>query len=159
VSVGFSMMRETYVFLRGGQVLQAALRSGITRIGMASAIGAVVLVLVALVYWLTVINPKKLLGMIISGTRSTLIVKNWRAGVDGGRGSDLFMQHGSMNSFMQDYEAGDLSKKIDGAYEIAHMFAVPYYKDNGTNVAFVRGPFPDLEWLFPRALQQTLDAA
>jgi hypothetical protein len=186
-SVGVSMMRETYVFLRGGQVLQAALRSGITRIGMGSAIGSIVLVLAALVYWLIAINPKKLLGMIINGTLSTLVVNNWRAGVDGGRGGDLFMQHGGMTSFMQDYKEGDLSKLVqinaridleaqrycsaglfvadknigvygaegvmiltatDGAYEIAHMFAVPYNKDNGTNVAFVRGPFSDLERLF-----------
>jgi hypothetical protein len=190
VSVGSSMMRETYVFLRGGQVLQAALRSGITRIGMASAIGCIALALVALVAWLIAINPKKLLGVIINGTASTIVVKNWRAGVDGAKGSDLFMKHGSMNSFMQDYEAGHLSKVIqinarldvgegldgricaaglffadknigvygaegvmiltagDGAFEIAHMFAVPYNKDNGTNISFVRGPFPDLERLF-----------
>jgi hypothetical protein len=189
-SVGSSMMRETYVFLRGGEVLRAALVRGIGRIGMASAVGWIVLALIALVAWLIAINPKKLLGVIINGTASTIVVKNWRAGVDGAKGSDLFMKHGSMNSFMQDYELGDLSKVIqinarldfgegldaricaaglffadknvgvygaegvmiltagDGAFEITHMFAVPYNKDNGTNVAFVRGPFPDLEWLF-----------
>ena len=158
------------------------MRSGITRIGMASAIGCIALALVALVAWLIAINPKKILGVIINGTASTIVVKNWRAGVDGAKGSDLFMKHGSMNSFMQDYELGDLSKVIqinarldfgegldericaaglffadknigvygaegvmiltagDGAFEIAHMFAVPYNKDNGTNVSFVRGP-------------------
>jgi hypothetical protein len=190
VSVGCSMMHETYVFLRGGQVLQAALRNGIGRIGMASAVGCIVLALVALVAWLIAINPKKLLGVILNGTASTIVVKNWRAGVDGAKGSDLFMKHGSMNSFMQDYELGRLSKVIqinprqdfgegldgricaaglffadknvgvygaegvmilsagDGAFAIAHMFAVPYNKDNGTNVTFVSGPFPDLEPLF-----------
>jgi hypothetical protein len=193
-SVGVSMMGETYAFLRGGQALQAALRLGIGRIGMASAVGAVVMVLAVLIYWFNEINPKKLLGVIINATSSALVVKNWRAGVDGGRGSNLFMAHGTMKSFMQDYQSGDLSKVIqinarfevsdrericsaglffadknfgsygsegimvlsatDDAFHLAHMFAVPYHKDNGTNVAFCGRDLTDLEWLFRELYNQ-----
>lgn len=190
VSVGCSMMHETYVFMRGGEVLRVALTRGIGRIGMASAVGWIVLALVAFVAWLIAINPKKLLGVILNGTDKTIVVKNWRAGVDGAKGSDLFMKHGSMKSFMQDYAMGDLKKVIqinarldagegldgricaaglffadknvgvygaegvmilsadDGAFAIAHMFAVPYNKDNGTNLTFVGSAFTDLEPLF-----------
>ncbi|HUR83151.1 MAG TPA: hypothetical protein VM733_20510 [Thermoanaerobaculia bacterium] len=193
-SVGVSMMGETLAFLRGGQALQAALRLGIGRIGMATAIGAVVMVLAVLIYWFNEVNPKKLLGVIINATGSPLVVKNWRAGVDGGRGSSLFMAHGAMKSFMQDYQSGDLSKVIqinprfdfgprericsaglffaeknfgvygaegimvlsatDDAFHLAHMFAVPYHKDNGTNVAFTGRDHPDLEWFFRELYNQ-----
>ncbi|MDP9193624.1 MAG: hypothetical protein M3P06_18165 [Acidobacteriota bacterium] len=185
-SVSISMARETFAAIRGGQALTAALRTGITRIGMSTAIGAVVLVLAVLVYWFASLNPKRILGMIINDTDSPLVVNNWRAGVHSpDRGGDLYMERGKMESYMQDYQGGDLSKQVqidarvwieeerfcpaglffadkdfgvygaegvmvlsatDRMFELAHMFAVPYNKDNGTNVAFVYRP--DVKRLF-----------
>ncbi|HUR83150.1 MAG TPA: hypothetical protein VM733_20505 [Thermoanaerobaculia bacterium] len=194
-SIGAAMLGETVLALCAGQTLGAALCTAITRMGMGTAIGAIVAILAALIYWLTAMNPKKLLGLIINATPSALVVRNWRAGVDGGRGGDLFMAHGSMPSFMQDYEAGKLSQLVqinarydldetgarfcpaglffadknfgfygaegimvlsatDNTFQLAHMFAVPYSRDNGTNVAFLSGAPPDLESLYRELYDQ-----
>ena len=156
---------------------------------MKTAVGTVIIVLAGLLMWLLFENPKKLLGMVLNNTDGNLIVSNWRNGVDKNNNSDLWMQHGNMQKFMQDYQGGDLTKKIQlnarvvfgpgdpdncvygGIYfadknagflgaeglmifqanntplRFAHMFAVPYTKDNGTNMTMVSGS-PNLETLY-----------
>jgi hypothetical protein len=38
--------------------------------------------------------------------------RDWRKGVDGGRGGDLYLRHGAMRSFPQDYEEGEYDQVI-----------------------------------------------
>lgn len=184
LSVGTSMAKGTIVALRAGQALFTAVRIGIMGIGMSTAIGTVVVLLVGLLLWLMLENPKKVLGLVLNDTDANLVVDNWRSGVDGGTGSNLFMKHGHMQSFMADYEGGNLNKVIQinarayfgpddpdnavygGIYfadknagfrgaegtmvftssnapRFAHCFAVPYTKDNGTNMAVNMGGSPE----------------
>ena len=181
LSVGTSMAVGTIKALRAGQILLTAIRVGIVGIGMNTAVGTIVVLLIGLLLWLLLENPKKMLGLVLNDTDANLVVDNWRSGVDGGTGSNLFVKHGHMQSFMADYEGGNLNKVIQinarayfgpddpdnavygGIYfanknagfrgaegtmvftsanlptRFAHCFAVPYTKDNGTNMAVNMG--------------------
>jgi hypothetical protein len=112
ISVSIPMAAGTIQALRAGQTLVAAVKAGITNVGMKTAIAAVVIMLAALLIWLFLENPKKFLGMVINQTDSNLVVNDWRKGIDGDTGGDLFMRHGSMVSFPEDYESGRLTKKV-----------------------------------------------
>ncbi len=177
ISVGVPMAVETIKALRAGQALLTAIRTGITSIGLKTAIGAVVVVLVGFLLYLFLENPKKILGMVINDTDEHLVVKEWEKGVDGKKAGDLYMAFGHMASFMQDNEGGLVSPKVQvrarvnfgpsdpenlvfaGIYfadrnfgmrgaegvmifsspkiRFAHLFAVPYFEDNGTYIGFV----------------------
>lgn len=189
LSVGVPMAVGTFKAIRAGTRGVAAIRAGITSIGMKTAVATIIIVLVGMLLWLILENPKKCLGMVLNCTDDILVVKDWRNGVTGGGNSNLFMNHGDMKSFMQDYEEGDLNKKIQinkrvvfapddpenavyaGMYfadknagffgaegimifnstttslQFAHLFAVPYTNDNGTNIGLVTGT-PDPKTLF-----------
>lgn len=177
VSIGVAMTVGTIKALRAGSALLAAVKTGVTSIGMKTAIGVVIFVLVALLLFLLLENPKKILGLIINDSDEDFVVTNWRKGVDGGKGGDLYLEHGYMESFPEDHETGDLDSPLvqirkrfyfgpddpdntvcAGIYfgdrnigfrgvegimvfsskttntSVAHMFAVPYTKDNGTNM-------------------------
>lgn len=113
LSVGIPMAIGTIRALRAGQTLLAAVRSGITSIGLKTAVATIVIVLVGFLLWLIFENPKQCLGMVLNDTDYDLVVKDWKAGADNTNpNSALYMNHGSMKSFMQDYLDGDLTKKI-----------------------------------------------
>jgi hypothetical protein len=112
MSVGVPMAVGTYQAMRAGQTLVAALRTSITNLGMKTAVAFVVAVLVALLLYLILENPKKCLGMVCNNTDSNLVVSKWRNGVDGGGDSNLYMEHGAMKSYMEDYEGGILTKQV-----------------------------------------------
>lgn len=186
VSVGIAMTAGTITALRAGATLLAAVRTGITSIGMKTAVAVVVFVLVALLLFLLVDNPKKILGLLINDSDENFVVTDWRKGVNGENGSDLYLEHGYIQSFPEDHETenldsplvqirkrfyfgpgdpdntvcggiyfGDrnvgfrgvegvmvLSSKTTSTF-VAHMFAVPYTNDNGTNMrSFSSKPDP-----------------
>lgn len=177
VSVGVPMAIATARALRDGATLLAAIRAGITSIGLKTAIGAVVVVLVGFLLYLFLENPKKILGIVLNGTDKHLVVNNWQKGVDGATGSDLFMAYGHMASFMKDNESGLASPEVqirakiefgpsdpdnlifggiyfadrniglhgaegtaiftssDKQLRFGHLFACPYFEDNGAYIA------------------------
>ncbi|HUR83149.1 MAG TPA: hypothetical protein VM733_20500 [Thermoanaerobaculia bacterium] len=113
LSVSVPMAIGTIQALRvAGTTVAAALRAGIANIGMKTAVLAIAVALTTLIWWLIHDNPKKILGLVINETDEHLVVRNWRAGTEGGTGADLYMAHGDMKSFPQDYEEGVLAKKI-----------------------------------------------
>ena len=189
LTVGVPMAVETvkaYKAMGAAAKLLPALKTGITKLGMKTAVAAVVVVLVALLLYLFLENPKKILAFVVNETDHDFIVKNWKK--DGG---DLHMEHGHMADFMEDNQFGDLSApkvqiqrmvdfgdedpesfvfagvyfanknfgmlgaegimrftSLDGSLCFAHMFAVPYFKDNGTNIGIQKTTTADLAKLF-----------
>ncbi|MBO9557721.1 MAG: hypothetical protein J7515_03930 [Caulobacter sp.] len=111
-SVGTSMAGLTIGALRAGQVLSVALRIGVTSLGIKTAVVVVVIVLAAFLLYLFMENPKKILGLVLNDTDDDLVVRDWRRGVDGGTGGELFMQHGHMANFPEDHATGDLSSPL-----------------------------------------------
>jgi len=107
-SVSIPMAVGTVKALRGGAQLLAAVKTGIKGLGMKTAIAVVVVILVALLLFLLLDNPKKILGMVFNDTDESWDVTDWRKGIDGAVGSDLYMAHGVMESFPEDHETGDL---------------------------------------------------
>ncbi len=191
VCVGTAMGKLTFAAWRAGQPLLTAIRAGVTGIGMKTAVAVVIIVLAALLLYLFLENPKKILGLIVNDTDDDLVVKDWRKGVDGGAGGDLWMEHGHMANFPEDHASGDLNsplvqvrkrvwsgpgdeenavyagfyfgdrnfglRGVEGVMlftsttsnlKYAHMFAVPYVNDNGTNMRCFNGAAPDLPGLF-----------
>jgi len=108
VSIGVSMGVGTAKALVGGAALGAAVGAGIASIGFATAIGVVAVVLVLFLLFLLLENPKKLLGIVLNDTDEDFVVVDWRRGVDGDEGGDLYMQHGRMERFPQDSATGQL---------------------------------------------------
>ena len=190
-SIGVAMAKLTWTAWRGGATFLAALRTGITTLGLKTAITVVVIVLVAFLLYLFLENPKKILGLIFNDTDENLVVTNWRAGVEGGTGGNLYVAHGHVENFMQDHADGDLDSPLvqirqrfffapndpdnvvfGGVYfadrnfglrgsegvmlftslttdlKIAHLYAVPYTHDNGTNMRLMTGQNPNLPTLF-----------
>ncbi len=97
---------------RAGSTILAAARAGITGVGMKTAIGVIVIALIGLLLFLLWENPKKLLGIVINDTDEELNVKDWRNGLSGADNSDLYMEHGKMDSFMVDHENGLSSPEV-----------------------------------------------
>jgi hypothetical protein len=129
LSVGIPMAIGTFKALKDGMALAAALRAGIANIGMKTAILAVTVALATFLWWLFHDNPKKFLGMVINDTDDHLVVNNWRAGTDGAKGADLYMDHGEMLAFPQDYEDGNLGKPLQIN---ARAYFGPGDKDNAS---------------------------
>jgi len=192
VSVGTPMAFYTIKALRGGAALLSAVKTGVTSLGMKTAVATVIIILVAFLLYLLLENPKKILGIVMSNTDQNFVVNNWRKGLDGESGYDLYMAHGEMKSFMQDNQTGDLdSPKVQlksrfffapgdpdnsvcvGVFfadrnigfrgsegvmvftskettdlRIALQFAVPYTKDNGTNIKTLDKAPSDMDALF-----------
>lgn len=189
LSVGVPMAVQTvkaYKAMGAAAKLLPALKTGITKLGMKTAITAVVIVLVALLLYLFLENPKKILAFVVNETDHDFVVKNWKTG-----NGDLHMEHGHMADFMEDNQFGDLSApkvqiqrmvdfgdgdpesfvfagvyfanknfgmlgaegimrftSLDKSVCFAHMFAVPYFKDNGTNIGLQASQSADLSKLF-----------
>ena len=185
ISVGVPLAVNVVKNLRAGQALRLAMLNGVKGLGMKTAIAAVAVILVALLLYLTLENPKKILGMVINNTDDNLIVKNYNTGK-----GDLYMRHGHMADFMEDNEEGLQSPKVqirkrmyfekgsednivlagiyfadrnfglrgaegimvfsskESSLKFAHMFAVPYTKDNRTNMKLLKSAPGDLDKLY-----------
>lgn len=133
ISVSVPAAVATVKALRAKQTLLAAMRTGITSIGMKTAIAAVAAVLVALLLYLLFENPKKILGFVFNDTDDNFVVDKWRYAE-----GDLHMEHGEMVTFMEDHSTGDLdSPKIQ-------LKARDFYGDgDGDNVVYAGVYFAD----------------
>ncbi|ADP84545.1 hypothetical protein [Pseudofrankia inefficax] len=118
--VGAPMTFEVIKELRAGQALTVAIRSAITTIGLTAAIAAVVAVLTGLLHYLSLDNPKKILGLVLNDTDEHLLVKGWKEGVDGKKDGDLYMASGHMAAFMQDNERGLLSPRVQVGARVSY---------------------------------------
>ncbi len=107
IAVGVPMAVTVVKGLIAKQALKTAMLAGIKGIGMKTVIGAVVIVLATLIFYLLVENPKKILGMVINNTDDNLVVNKYRES-----NGNLFMQHGQMVDFMEDNEDGLQSPKL-----------------------------------------------
>lgn len=111
-SIGVAMAKLTWTAWRGGATFLAALRTGITTLGMKTAITVIVIVVVAFLLYLFLENPKKVLALVFNDTDENFVVTNWRAGIEGGTGGNLYIEHGHMENFMQDHANGDLDSPL-----------------------------------------------
>ncbi len=121
----FNMIRA----LRAGSQLRAAVTVGIRAAGGVTVIVSVVAALIVeLLVYLLVTNQKVFLGMVFNNTDINLVVKDWRNGVDGGDSGDLFMNTGSMKSFMETNENEMLDSSL--IQLMARSFIAPNDPDN-----------------------------
>ena len=191
LAVGTAMGSLMFKAWRAGAPLLTAIRTGITGIGMKTVITVVIIILAAILLYLFLENPKKILAIFINDTDDDLVVKDWRKGVDGQSGGNLWMEHGYMQNFPEDHASGDLAsplvqvrKRVNfgpddpensvyagfffadrnfgllGAEGVmlftsstsnlsyALQFAVPYVKDNGTNMLLFKDVEPKVKDLY-----------
>ncbi|MFD1747542.1 hypothetical protein ACFSE1_18890 [Rhizobium helianthi] len=106
-TVGTAWAKLTWTAWRGGQTILQATRTGITSLGMKTVVTVIVIVLAAILLYLFLENPKKLLGIVYNNTDENLVVKDWRK--DDG---DLYMEHGHMVNFMEDHATGELDSPL-----------------------------------------------
>ncbi|HEY9132723.1 MAG TPA: hypothetical protein VIM98_13270 [Dyella sp.] len=106
-TVGTAWAKLTWNAWRGGQTLLQATRTGITSLGIKTVVAVVVIVLAAILLYLFLNNPKKILGVIYNNTDEVLVVNNWNQ-----KGGDLYMEHGEMVNFMSDHEDGNLDSPL-----------------------------------------------
>ncbi|MBB4806284.1 hypothetical protein HNP38_001556 [Chryseobacterium defluvii] len=107
MSVGVAMGKEVIKNLIAKQALKTAMLNGIKSIGMGTIMVTVALVLVGLLYYLLVDNPKKILGLVVNNTDENFVVHNYTRS-DG----DLCMVHGQMVNFMEDLSDGIEGPKV-----------------------------------------------
>jgi len=191
LAIGTAMAKLTVTAWRGGATLLAAIKSGVIGVGIKTAVAVIIIILAALLLYLFLENPKKILAMIINDTHDDLVVTDWRKGVDGGEGGNLWLEHGRMENFPEDHANGDLDspmvqirkraffapgdednvvfagfyfgarnfglRGVEGVMvftsatsqlKYAHMFAVPYVNDNGTNMRVFTGAVPNLSTFY-----------
>jgi hypothetical protein len=112
IAVGTAMAKATFTAWRAGQTLLAAIKTGVTSIGIKTAVAVVIIILAAILLYLFLENPKKILGLVYNDTDDDLVVTDWRKGVDGAKAGDLFMAFGGMKNFPEDHATGDLDSPL-----------------------------------------------
>lgn len=90
---------------RAGKTIKESALAGVKGIGLKTAIAIALVILVILVIFFILENPKKFFGMVINQTPFNLIVENWEKGVGGKQEGNLYMDHGTIKNFMQDQES------------------------------------------------------
>jgi hypothetical protein len=113
------------------EALKTAIKNAIVRVGLKSAVFAVAVALIGIVYWLIWEKEAKILGVIVNDTDSDLIVYDFMKSVDGYNGGNLYMAHGTTESFMADNVNGDLDSPL---VQLKSRFAD--VTDEDTMVAF-----------------------
>ena len=136
-AIGTAMAKLAYKAWRAGATLLAAIKSGVTGIGLKTAIAVVIIILAALLLYLFLENPKKILGLIVNDTDDDLVVKDWRSGVSGGKNSDLYLEHGEITNFPEDRATGDLDSPLVQIRK--RFFFEPDDKDNVVFAGFYFG--------------------
>lgn len=110
VAFALPMIFTTAKELIAKKTLRAAVTLGVKAMGkMSVVVGVAVLIVTELLLYLIFKNEKVFLGMIFNNTPLNLVVHDWRNGTGGGDNSDLFMNTGSMNTFMET----NLDEKLD----------------------------------------------
>ena len=112
IAVGTAMAKATFTAWRAGQTLLASIKTGVTSVGLKTAIAVVIIILAAILLYLFLENPKKILGLLYNDTDDDLVVTDWRKGVGGDKSGDLFMAFGSMENFPEDHATGDLDSPL-----------------------------------------------
>jgi hypothetical protein len=112
-SFGVAMIGGTFAALQGGAALLTAVTAGVAAMGSMTVVVGVALVVAAeLLLFFLVLNKKVFLGMVFNNTGLSLVVRDWRAGTGGARRGDLFMNTGSMTSFMEMHETHRLDSPL-----------------------------------------------
>lgn len=113
VSFGVAMIGGTFAALQGGAALLTAVTAGVAAMGSMTVVVGVALVIAAeLLLFFLLLNKKVFLGMMFNNTDLNLVVRDWRAGTGGARRGDLFMNTGSMTSFMEMHETHRLDSPL-----------------------------------------------
>jgi hypothetical protein len=109
-SFATAMIVGTVKALIAKQAFRAAVVTGVKAMGkMSVVVGVALVILVELLLYLMINNKKVFLGMVFNNTGLSLVVRDWRQGVDGANNGDLFMNTGSMNTFMET----NMNEKLD----------------------------------------------
>jgi hypothetical protein len=128
-SFGAAMIWGTFSALAGGAALLPALAAGIAAMGSMTVVIGVALVIVAqILLFFLVFNKKIFLGMFFNNTDLSLSVGDWRAGTGGAFDGDLFMNTGSMTSFMETHETEYFDSPL--VQVTARMLVAPGDADN-----------------------------
>jgi hypothetical protein len=128
-SFGVAMIWGTFVALQSGAAFMSALAAGVVAMGSMTVVVGVALVIVAeLLIFFLVLNKKVFLGMVFNNTGLNLVVRDWRAGTSGAARGDLFMNTGSMTSFMETHENPNLDSPLVQVVE--RLFLGPGNPDN-----------------------------
>lgn len=100
-----AMIVGTIKALRTGVAFRAALTAGVRAMGSISVVvGVALIILTELLLYLLINNKKQFLGMVLNNTDLDLVVKDWTDGTGGKDKGDLFMNTGSMSSFMEQHQ-------------------------------------------------------
>lgn len=100
LAVGGPMAVATVKNLWAGEALKNALTMAVKKVGLGSAVAAAAVAAASIIYFLLVINPKKIIGFVLNDTDSNYYVPDWRNSVNGYYGGNLYMEHGTTNRFM-----------------------------------------------------------
>lgn len=102
IAIGVPVAFKVAVELYAGKVLKEALTIAIKKVGLKSAVIAVVLALAAILFWILWGIPQKILGAVINDTDTDYYVPDWRTSVDGYKKGNLYMEHGTTENFPSD---------------------------------------------------------
>jgi hypothetical protein len=109
-SFATAMIVGTAKALIAKKAFRAAVTAGVKAMGKMSVVVGVALVIITeLLLYLLISNKKVFLGIVYNNTPLSLVVHDWRKGVDGADNGDLFMNTGSMNAFMET----NMNEKLD----------------------------------------------
>ena len=112
-SFGIAMIAGTFSALLGGAALLPALTAGVVAMGsMAVVVGTALTIVAEILIFFLVLNKKVFLGMVFNDTDHDFVVRNWRAGTTGRDAGDLFMNTGSMTSFMDMHSTPELDSPL-----------------------------------------------
>jgi hypothetical protein len=127
-SFAIAMIVGTVKALIAKQTLRAAVVAGVRAMGtMKVVVGVAAVIIVELLIYLMVHNEKVFLGMVFNNTPLSLVVRDWRQGVDGANNGDLFMNTGSMTTFMETH----MDEKLDSPLvQVLEKFDVGDPADN-----------------------------
>jgi hypothetical protein len=122
------MIVATVKALIAQQTLRAAVVVGVKAMGtMKVVVGVAAVIIIELLIYLMIHNEKVFLGMVFNNTPLGLVVNDWRKGVDGANSGDLFMNTGSMNTFMETHMNENLDSPL---VQVMEKFDVGSAEDN-----------------------------
>lgn len=100
-----AMIIGTVKALRAGKAFRPALVLGVRAMGAVSVVvGVAALIITEILLYLLVYNKKQFLGLVMNNTDLNLVVDDWRDGTGGADKGDLFVNTGSVSSFMEQHE-------------------------------------------------------
>lgn len=128
-SFGIAMIAGTFSALLGGAALLPALIAGVVAMGsMTLVVGAALAIVAEILLFFLVLNKKVFLGMVFNDTDHDFVVRDWRLGTTGHEAGDLFMNTGSMTSFMDTHSTPELDSPL--VQVVARQSIAPGDPDN-----------------------------